>query len=248
MSRGVLLFSAPMVRAILAGTKTQTRRAVKLPRSRSSFVLLDHGNGWWPYQSDDGESELCNDGNEHPYTCPYGQTGELIAVRETFYAFGRWETRYSEKKVRDEWHFVDMTLECGKQYRYAADMVGDNGPRQRGDASPQWWKRPAIFMPLVASRIMLEITAVRVEHLNDISKEDAIAEGLDRFELYGTMYWRDYSLSDEDAECSPMRECPIESYRTLWEHINGRGSWAQNPWVWVVEFKRVEGGAHEGQQ
>ena len=208
MKERPILFSAPMVRALLAGTKTQTRRVVKPPRNRSAFVLLDHGKGWWPYQSDDGESELCDDGMEHPYTCPYGQPGDRLWVREAFSGP----------------HCMDATDECvavrpskwgeGSRIWYWAD-----GNPTHGD----WTRpRPSIHMPRWASRILLEVTAVRVERLQDISEADARAEGCIEEEKPGFPI------------CSPRNW-----YRILWEQINGPGSWDANPWVWVVEFKRV---------
>lgn len=227
-----ILFSAPIVRALLTGTKTQTRRVVALPRSRESFVLEDHGDGWWPYQSDDGESSLCSDGMEHPYASPYGLPGDRLRVRETFFAWGHWESRFSAKKDRDEWHFVDETLDSGHAYRYCADGLWPMAGRPRlAGAKPAWWKRPAIYMPRVAGRILLEVTGVRVERLQDISGADAIAEGIERREdaCGDWMHYGDTGLS-VDA---------VGSYRSLWERINSEASWRANPWVWVVEFRRI---------
>jgi hypothetical protein len=159
MKERAILFSAPMVRALLAGTKTQTRRAVKLPRTRESFVLEDHGDGWWPYQSDDDESSLCDDGNEHPYNCPYGQPGDCLWVREAFRLADGYRN-LSPKGVR--------ALTQGISIHYEAD-----GPRP----STAGRLRPSIHMPRAWSRITLEITDVRVERLQEISEADAIAEG-----------------------------------------------------------------------
>jgi hypothetical protein len=195
MSERGILFSAPMVRALLAGTKTQTRRAVKV---REGVVHADSRS-------------------------PYGRPGDCLWVRETFFAYGRWDTRFNEKKQRDERRFADMTRECGLSYRYAADDPGV--PVEKGrSAAPGWHTRPALFMPRVASRILLEVVSVRVERLQAISEYDAIAEGIERG-------------ADNTAEWSGS---PVDSYRSLWERINGTGSWNANPWIWVVEFKRVD--------
>lgn len=207
MKERPILFNTAMVRALLAGTKTQTRRLVKPPRNRPAFVLLDHGNGWWPYQSDDGESELCDDGMEHPYTCPYGKPGDRLWVREAFSGP----------------HCMDATDECvavrpskwgeGSRIWYWAD-----GNPTHGD----WTRpRPSIHMPRWASRILLEVTAVRVERLQDISEADAMAEGVG-------------ALPIETRHATPKAD-----FQFLWESINGAGSWNANPFVWVVEFKRV---------
>jgi len=231
MKERPILMSAPMVRALLAWTKTQTRRAMRVQPGDETSVHVEHFNqtvvdrhgdehpgpeifgAWW----DDGESGL---------RCPYGAPSDRLWSRETFFAFGRWITQFNVKKGRDEWHFVDMTQELGLAYRYAADteeaphMMGrrDHGP------TPDWWKRPAIFMPRAASRTTLEITDVRVERLQDISESDAEAEGVD--------FLRSVPDADETLTAKQLYMC-------LWDSINGRGSWDANPWVWAVSFKRI---------
>ncbi|AMP04298.1 hypothetical protein CPter91_1926 [Collimonas pratensis] len=155
--------------------------------------------------------------------CPYGQPGDRHWVRETFVAFGRWETRFSDKKKRDEWHFVDMTLDLGLAYRF--DGAALSASRRNGPI-PEWHNRPSIFMPRAASRILLDITDVRVERLNDISCADARAEGAETY-LY-ECYDFDYKVAPE-----------LANYRRIWESLYGTGSWDANPWVWVVEFRRI---------
>lgn len=229
MKERPILFSGAMVRAILDGTKTQTRRVAAVESLR--FVNHINATSWAIRFSKPNKGALASYAGGN-YTeeqarriiasqyCPYGQSGDLLWVRETYCAFGHWKTCYNAKKQRDEWHFVDMTLESGKQYRFAADMIGDNGARQRGGMANQWWKRPSIFMPRRASRITLEITGVRIERLNDISGSDAVAEGV-RSRL-------------------PDNGIAVSEYQDLWESINGPGSWDLNPWVWRIEFKVVE--------
>jgi hypothetical protein len=150
-----------------------------------------------------------------------------LAVRETFFAYGRWETRYSAKKGRDEWHFIDMTAECDRAYQYAADDPDVPLTKNRGGVTPGWWKRPAIHMPRLASRISLEVAAVRVEPLQAISWMDAIGEGL-----------RDPRRGLRRVD--PVEGC-VAQFRALWDSINApRGyGWDMNPWVWVVEFQRI---------
>lgn len=192
MKERPIIFSAQMVRAIIEGRKSQTRRAVKPVGRDDGFVLLDHGKGWWPYRSDDGESSMHTvrrGGKEYldetPMDCPYGEPGDRLWVKETWASDGMGGARY-----------------------YATDAVND---LRR--------KRPSIHMPRVFSRLTLEVTGVRVERLNDISEADALAEGVDCIKA-GTPTERD-------------------AYRYLWEDINGPGSWAANPWVWVIEFRRL---------
>ncbi|WAC75312.1 hypothetical protein OU995_11700 [Roseateles sp. SL47] len=239
MKERPILFSAPMARAILADTKTQTRRV-----ANKTVRHPDLGNLYTP------GALVTEREPQHVIerACPYGQPGDRLWVRETFYAWGRWETRYSAKKGRDEWHFVDMTLECGKAYQYPASggqpqpqpMAG----KRDGGVTPKWWKRPAIHMPRAASRITLEIVSVRVERLQDISEEDSRAEGVEWLDHAPAcpannpaQGWRGYTNHE------PLyRDTARESFISLWQSINGTESWAANPWVWVwvVEFKKRE--------
>lgn len=220
-----ILFSGAMVPPVLAGSKTQTRRAVN-PQPQV------HKSGWlegeWLSKPFGGLAlPMLQDITMY---CPYGAPGDHLWVKETFYAWGRWETRFSAKKGRDEWHFVDMTLECGHRYHYAVDdeklIVGAKG---RGGVTPMWWKRPAIFMPRAASRITLEVTEVRVERLQDISEADALAEGAPPSHPSIDRVSREFGHKDFTRSW----------YAQLWDEINGPGSWDANPWVWCVSFGRV---------
>lgn len=234
MKERPILFSAPMVRAILDGSKTQTRRIVKLPHAnplgqwKPTTIGGEDGG-----RTIDGKSIPLQGAIWHTRTgdciaSPYGQPGGRLWVRETFFAFGRWETRYSEKKRRDEWHFVDMTLETGRAHLFDDPAAGRS---KRSSITPTWWKRPAIHMPRRASRILLEVTGVRVELLKDISDTDAIAEGIYLFPGEGG----GYKFQRGEQEHDTARD----AYRDLWEQINGAGSWDANPWVWVIELKRI---------
>lgn len=228
-----ILFQGAMVRALLAGTKTQTRRAFKLPR----------GHSWDELQGGMASGHIEADrwpGTWHAseFRCPYGQPGDRLWVRENF---GR----------------VPTACE-GEELVFAADF-SDGSDRAAGVRYT-----PSIHMPRALSRILLEITEVRVERLQDISELDADAEGCDR--LYetdpGYVYRgepdeRDWKICPKcggtrlhnalganlgvifDVDC---QECDtyIKRYRHLWESINGQESWASNPWVWVVSFKVVQ--------
>lgn len=232
-----ILFSAPMVRAILDDWKSQTRRAL---RDQQPVGLGDFAHGahfiWRPVW--DRVAQAFASKRHVPVRCPYGEPRDHLWVKETFFAFGRWETRFNPKKGRDEWHFVDLTRESGRAYMYTADptsslrLLADR--KSRGELTPAWWKRPAIFMPRVASRITLEVTDVRVERLQAISAADAIAEGLIRLPASGR-----YVVERGEQYAGLAEHSPILVYRRLWESINGAGSWKANPWVWVVEFRRV---------
>lgn len=221
MKERPILFSGPMVRALRDGSKTLTRRVVKPQPTHFNPVGVPR-------------RVVPTGGPSDVIRCPYGQPGDRLAVRETFYAWGRWETRYSAKKGRDEWHFVDMTLECGRSYAYDTDEDTPMIVTRRSTVVPLWWRRPAIFMPRAASRITLEITSVRVERLQDISEADAMAEG--------TTPIPDpcdhVRLACADIGCSGPQPYRV-GFRSLWQDINGPESWAANPWVWVIEFRRL---------
>jgi len=223
-----ILFNAPMVRALLDGSKTQTRRVMKPQPEPSPHRPGDYQ---WPcnaFQSMVSVADTLAPGAHGMAgdACPHGAHGDRLWVRETFFAYGRWVTRYSKKKRRDEWHFIDMTAECDRAYQYDADSPDVPLAAWRGGgALPGWYKRPSIFMPGAASRILLKIVSVRVERLNDCSDADARAEGTAGG--HGVIPTYNYNAT------------PSEHFSHLWESINGAGSWASNPWVWVIEFKRV---------
>lgn len=237
-----ILFSAPMALATLreVAPKTQTRRGVKwrdlaagINLSFSGLAVYSYVPGAYTLES---QSRAGWESRSGPTPCPYGQAGGHLWGRETFFAWGRWETRFSAAKGRDEWHFVDMTLECGKAYRHAADGPRPQplGSKRDGGVTPRWWKRPAIFMPRAASRIHLEVTEVRVERLQAISEADCLAEGIAPYT--GPLRWVRYldALTGE-----PIHNTARAAYLALWDAINGAGSAAANPWVWAVTFRRL---------
>ncbi|GAB1617116.1 hypothetical protein [Pseudomonas sp. NGC7] len=207
-----ILFSGHMVRAILNGQKTVTRREIKpsMRSADSSFELhLQEDESWRPMHTFD-ESCMDANGTEHPIVCPYGQPGDRLWVREAWLADAQLDT------------IAPRDLSQGEPILYPAD----GSVRQTGCAMvSQGRGRPSIHMPRWASRILLEITAVRVELLQDITEEQAEAEGVN--------FLRHVPDADETLTASQLFEC-------IWSSINGDESWNGNPWVWVVEFKRIE--------
>ncbi|WP_260436054.1 hypothetical protein [Burkholderia glumae] len=130
-----------------------------------------------------------------------------------------------------------MTLDTGRQYRYSGDLPN----AKRDSVTPTWWRRPAIFMPRAASRTQLEVVSNRIERVQQISEADAVAEGTESLRGEGE-YWKEYRRSTTDVDelvCASARD----SFASLWDSLNAeRGlSWDTNPWVWVVEFRRMEG-------
>jgi len=201
-----ILFSGAMVRALLDGSKTQTRRVLKV---RCQEIGERDDGSRWPW------SENPNTAGDHWHACPYGQPGDRLWVRETFL-----DTLGTGVEHRDE---------SGLRHRYAfaADCApGSYGDQARKDYGLKW--KPSIHMPRAASRILLEIVSVRVERLWDISERDARAEGVTIKERHMAGYCAGQFLPPS-----------IRAYLGLWELISGDGSWGANPWVWVVEFKRV---------
>lgn len=221
MKERPILFSGPMVRAILAGRKTVTRRAIK-PSMRSAdtqFELHQQQDGSWRPMHTFDESSMDHQGTEHPITCPYGKVGDRLWVRESF----------ADLRGTGIEHRPDPAGPLHR-YAFAADSPpGSASDEARKDFGVKW--KPSIHMPRAASRILLEITTLRVERLQDISGDQAEAEGVD------------YAMCRQFFETSPSRheckEAVIHGFAGLWASINGAESWHANPWVWVVEFRRV---------
>lgn len=218
-----MIFNSEMVRAILDGRKTQTRRIMKIQPEHSGLGLrrvTDSKNG-----SDDGKyfwssSDACGlKARSKSFTCPFGVVGDRIWVRETFQG-PLFDYEQMESYLEDSSKFEKPEF-C----QYAAD--GKPAPEyyDADDNLRHGW-RPSIHMPRWASRILLEITDVRVDRLASVSDEDAGKEGY-------------------PADPSPFGG-PMDKwlwFRQLWDGIYPEQSFKHNPWVWVIEFKRVEGGA-----
>ena len=190
-----ILFSAPMVRALLDGSKTQTRRVVKRsdewPASAVKAVMLESRGTALAVAAD-----RCTYGPE--ISCPYGQPGDRLWVRETWSTHAGFD-RYAPSElthIRSFHYWADGHLVTGK-------------------------KRPSIHMPRWASRITLEITGMRAERLQDMTRGDAMSEGCP----FPNM---------------AQGKNPRQWYEQLWDQINGPDSWAANPWVWVIEFKKAD--------
>ena len=221
-----ILFSGPMVRALFAGKKTQTRRVYR-PRSPEPYELMgeDESGKPWPVWMDP------NDGGDYlPVRCPYGEPGDRLWVRE--------------KWCPDLGHF-------GHSIAYAAEYEGGERERPMSSSMPSherqvWierWERkhggwsawshagkwsPGIYLPRWASRLTLEVEAVRVERLMALTEADAAAEGMD------------YSKCGH-PDCGPTAHGRVGTFGKGWDALNGKRGfgWATNPWVWVVTFKRV---------
>jgi len=180
-----------MVRAILAGAKTQTRRIVKPAGKNESFAMLDHGDGWRPWRSDDGESHVLNDGNEIEIACPYGQPGDQLWARETWQLFDPYEDPIPAHRFGPSAPYQGCSGDRSIEWRvcYRADGELDHP----GDGKANW--RPSIHMPRWASRINLTNKIIRCEQLQDISEADAKAEGVASVAEYNQL-WNNINGTD----------------------------------------------------
>ncbi len=220
MKERPILFSGPMVRAILEGRKTQTRRVVRPQPTHIEW--FQHQQGWLGSFGVDAGTK----NNPHRMVpCPYGVPGDRLWVRESFLCFGSSDS-------------ITPAVQRACQIRYKADdgpAVWIPMPAEAKEPTPSLKGKPSIHMPRWTSRITLEIVSVWVERLQDITEADAIAEGIER-DAENPGRFVDYR---HDESAMPARA----SYWSLWDKINGDGSAALNPWVWVVEFKRVDYGS-----
>lgn len=212
MKEHPILFSTEMIKAILEGRKTMTRRIVKPQpdddglhnHTKFPMSLQSDLQGWWGTVDETGESKQFN--------CRYGYEGHLLWVRET------WKPRYIKGCLNE------FRLQYPKVYPWFYSADGESESGYGG------WK-PSIHMPKEAARIWLEVINTWVERLQEITEENAIAEGIEKsISGNGRIVWKHYTKDKYGPS-------PVHSYETLWRKINGEESWNENPFVWVVEFK-----------
>ena len=250
-----ILFSAPMVRAILDGRKTQTRRIVK---PQPTFIessgrwkweptgAVTASREWWEYMD-----SLSN--------CPYGVIGDRLWVREAFDIVDDPAAYHKDDGPRDDsptYQCADAVRRGPNGERWVVDYRAETNTRIMDKTGDRKW-RPSIHMPRWASRITLEIESVRVERVQEISEADARAEGC--IETWTETWWQGYREFDGEmhhqqaiGDAPPawmiepkkmnmdhLRTSAAKNFQMLWHQINGWDSWEQNPWVWVLTFKRV---------
>jgi hypothetical protein len=215
-----ILFSTPMVQSILDRRKQQTRRVIKPQPSNPDFVLWNVADSTnkkiigKKYWA--SKNQIEDHKRDEVYFKPKYQVGDVLWVRETWFN----DADFGEKPI----------------FIYKAD--NENFPR---GSSP--WK-PSIFMPKEAARIFLYVTSVRVERLQDISEEDAIAEGVEPVSFFGKTAhsYKNYDESTDPTIDRYYNGFPSArlSFESLWQSINGEDSWNENPLVWVYEFERIK--------
>lgn len=205
MTERPIIFNSEMVRAILDGRKTQTRRIVKpkliQPVEGAYFDKYNNGPqwNWWTH-----DNKQCL---EQIVKCPFGKVGDRLWVREAFCCFD------------EDWRYPGRPHDI-KEGPWRNILYCSDEPNSR--KSKVLW-RPSIHMPRWASRITLEITNIRVERLQDISEDDAKAEGVNTF--------------TEDPNCLNRYRVGFEH---IWQVIYGVDSRLSNPWVWAIDFLRIK--------
>jgi len=254
-----ILFSTPAIRPIFEDRKVHTRRTVKFPASCRGEVPEHYlgpdaygghvfsGVNMWGGQID----------------CPYGKPGDRLWVKENY----RFESKYD--------HLKPSKVPQGSPVWYEANINNQLGQASHAIFMPNHWGRlrRSIFMPRWASRITLEVKAVKVERLQDISEEDAIKEGIPKpcepLKIWSARTWLDEAhtrfgnvswLGDYDGSDDPDKfdirqngltepDKAVDSFKYLWDSINAKSHpWADNPFVWVVEFARlnpIPGGSND---
>jgi hypothetical protein len=226
-----------MVRAILDGSKTQTRRVVPAwqtisptpPTSESgsdmAFSAVAQRHPRWGFAVFGPDEATVAGHLAASGCCPYGQVGDRLWVRETF-----------QPIFAEGWEHGANAPDWDTGEGYAISYPATDGVIEwmDGDDNITSACKPSIHMPRWASRILLEIVSLRVERLRDITREDAAAEGVCNLSAFGND-----ARGVDNLKLIQPQMWPEENFGRLWESINGSGSWLANPWVWVVTFKRV---------
>lgn len=240
-----ILFNGDMVGAILAGQKIVTRRIIKpqpdilfkeMMSENTDYMMFHHaqlidedthkkvGRPQW----------LCYDG-EYPEhgafgigQCPYGKVGDRLYVKETHYLYGKWVKNGVSETGRQKWKFkrlLDVVFYADR----SPEIVRKNAERIEG-----WYKRPSIFMEKRDSRILLEITYIRIERVRDITTQQAVDEGI--------LEWRGPYINTVIRNTEGT--IPKTQFSLLWDLINGKRGypWESDPLVWIVGFKVIKDG------
>jgi hypothetical protein len=256
MKERSILVSTPMVKVIMAGTKTVTRRIIA-----ESFngCLTDGGPHPCPnppivfYPGEIYEDQGATIVVDYPEVraaffcstldveakCRFGKPGDVLWVRETYYDYGYWFEDGYTKTDKIKWRFQSVIPSPSdiRFFENPPEDVKPNSYRKLG-----WYKRLGRFMPYIRCRTKLKITSITVEALHDITEEDAIREGVEVIildddhlpNLGGKRVYNDYLDSDYFVSNA------VDSFRTLWQAINGEDSWNANPWVWRIEFEKIK--------
>lgn len=237
-----ILFSGPMVRAILDGRKTQTRRVVKLP----GYTIDERDDGTpWPWRMSWAHGDP--DGSEWG-ACPYGQPGDRLWVRETWALFlpSVYDPYNNDWSDVTGWDHAPIPKKHPRA-RWVMTYAATDADKWETDREARGfcW-RPSIHMPRWASRLTLDVVRVRVERLQDISEADVAAEGVTGESVRALWEGSTRAVREQAwrGGTPPLHAfAPTALWHLAWSLINGEASWNANPWVWVVEFARLRRGA-----
>lgn len=228
-----IIFSAGMVSAILAGTKTQTRRVLKpQPSTPEVLQVMGQWHGHYP-GAEPGKGLL----HAAPIRCPYGRPGDHLWVRET------WALMCREADPHC-WCETDEDRKRNHYAEYRADAPGDRYPggwpddEESAADAPRW--RPSIHMPRWASRLTLEVCGVRVERLQAITPPDAIEEGAVEYRSHVTRHSLEAVHQWEARTLARDKPYLVRYFANMWDDINGKRpgcAWADDPFVWAVSFR-----------
>jgi len=221
-----ILFTSEMVRAVLEGRKTQTRRVCK-DQTATGYEWLENCE---MYPSTLGETytgwaKNCGHSFLLPTKCPYGGVGDRLWVRETHYRYGKWVKNGISKTGRQKWRFKGSLTKIRYIDEGVRGRIRKNIYRKEG-----WYKRPSIFMPKWAARIWLEITNIRVEKLQNMRFSDWLAD-----------FCPNTNQQNKALQTFIGMQNQKEMSQEFWDTINAKHgySWESNPYVWVIEFKQI---------
>lgn len=230
MKERPIIFSGPMVRAILEGRKTMTRRVLKrahdtIGKDTAWAVCPASDSGWIAWFGLLGRNieEFTKKSYAHGFPCPYGAVGDLLWVRE------KWQAIHVDSDEGDYHASYDIPPAATEYWKIIYAASDPQADYHKDDRGFSW--RPSIHMPRWASRLTLEITGVKVERLQDIGEQDAISEGT-----------REPSIRSMSNALAQAAWSERQVFQRLWNHININResfSWSDNPWVWVVEFRSI---------
>lgn len=244
-----IMFKGEMVRAILEGTKTQTRRPVK---HRHEWAIEERDGKPWPlhppyvYAEDDAWMN-----------CPYGVPGDRLYVKET------WAPSFKAPKCQVAYradgrcYGIGGDGDGGRIHVFHGWLIdaaarGEELGNTLGRSLYQPW-RSSMMMPRWASRIMLEIVSVRVERVNSMTLADARAEGIPQMHAEAVaagLCAETHVVVKDGPTCRDVwdNRTSVENFAALWDSLYAKtpNAWAANPWVWIIEFRRVDGGTNHG--
>jgi hypothetical protein len=237
MKERPILFSGPMVRAILEGRKTMTRRILKpQPDMAMDGEICPDGSGgysWepvWPQGHKKAGKIVCS------LSCPYGGPGDRLWVRESWaltHPSFDYETQCVDEFIPFEGKIPKEMPDSYWKVVYGANF--NEMQVHKDDRFIKNWK-PSIHMPRWASRLTLEIVDVRPERLQEITEEDVVKEGIQK--PYCSVSSKNLYQIWVNGKCIENEKAAFV-YQSLWNSINGPGSWEANPWIWTIEFKRI---------